>query len=100
MEEVFCLLVLPRSAAQSCEDDRGVEHGNWREKPGQWIFVWMFAGYSNVVGEELAEGCLSPSLVVFVSKWLILTAGSGGTAVCLGGKQRWEDDETDIADLD
>ena len=60
----------------------------------------MFAGYSDVVGEGLAEGCLSPSLVVFVSKWLILTAGSGGTAACLGGKQGWADDETDIADLD
>ena len=75
VEKVFWSLVLPRSAAQSCEDDRGVEHGNWREKPGQWIFVWMFAGYSNVVGEELAEGCLSPSLVVFVSKWLDSVGG-------------------------
>jgi hypothetical protein len=68
----------PRRAAN--QDQLGAQSRSgcepaWRKKPGQWIFIWTFAGYSNVVGEGLAEGCLSTSLAIFVSKWLDTVGG-------------------------
>jgi hypothetical protein len=35
----------------------------------------MFARNANVVGGGLAEGCLSPGLAIFVSKWLEVVGG-------------------------